>query len=70
VIHRVLRPGGLCVGIDSRAVVAILSGHEGDTFTPIDPDALPDRLRAIGFDDTTIDTTDFHFRFITRKVGA
>jgi hypothetical protein len=42
-------------------------GHEGDTFTPIDPDAFPERLRSMGFGPTTIDTTDYHFRFATRK---
>jgi SAM-dependent methyltransferase len=66
-ICRLLRPGGILVGIDSRDLHMIRAGHEGDTFVPIDPATFPERLGRLGFGDTAIDTTDFHFRFLTRK---
>jgi len=69
-ICRVLQPGGMFVGIDSRDLEMIRAGHKGDTFMPIDPDTFPDRLRRLGFGETVIDTTEFHFRFITRKPTA
>jgi hypothetical protein len=34
------------------------------TFTPIQPDRFPERLRRLGFGDCSIDTTDDHFRFL------
>ncbi len=69
-VCRVLQPGGLFVGIDSRDLETIRAGHEGDTFTPIDPKTFPERLRRLGFGHTMIDTTDHHFRFITRKTAT
>jgi SAM-dependent methyltransferase len=66
-VCRVLRPGGIFVGIDSRDLEMIRQGHEADIFTPIDPETFPARLRQLGFGDTTIDLTDWHFRFLTRK---
>jgi SAM-dependent methyltransferase len=67
-VHRVLRPRGLFVGIDSRDLDMIRQGHDGDTFTPIDPASFPERLAQLGFGDTAIDTTEYHFRFATRKL--
>lgn len=66
-VCRVLRPGGIFVGIDSRDLDMIRRGHEDDIFVPMDPEAFPERLRRLGFGDTTIDLTDWHFRFLTRK---
>lgn len=66
-VYRLLRPGGIFVGIDSRDLDMIRAGHEGDTFTPIDPETFPERLRRLGFGGTSIDTTEYHFRFLTRK---
>ncbi len=66
-LHRVLRPGGMFVGQESLDLDMIRAGHEGDTFTPVDPDGLADRLNQVGFGETAIDVMGFHFRFITRK---
>jgi SAM-dependent methyltransferase len=66
-VRRVLGPGGIFVGIDSRDLGMIRKGHEGDIFMPIYPEAFPERLRQLGFGETTIDLTDWHFRFLTRK---
>ena len=66
-LHRVLRPGAIFVGVDSRDLEAIRTGHAGDTFVPVDPDSLPDRLAAAGFGPATVDIGDYQFRFISRK---
>lgn len=66
-IRRVLQPGGVFVGIDSLDLDPIREGHRGDIFVPIEPDAFPERLRHLGFGETRIDRTDYHFRFATRK---
>jgi ubiquinone/menaquinone biosynthesis C-methylase UbiE len=59
-ICRVLRPGGIPVGIDSRDLDMIREGHDHDIFVPIDPETFPERLRRVGFGETTIDMTDWH----------
>ncbi|HET9691737.1 MAG TPA: class I SAM-dependent methyltransferase [Acidimicrobiales bacterium] len=61
--HRVLRPGGLFVGTDGRDTPARRELHDGDTFVPVDPDQLPARLRAVGFSDVVVETTDDRFCF-------
>jgi SAM-dependent methyltransferase len=66
-VYRVLRPGGIFVGADSRDLEMIRAGHAGDTFVPVAPDTLAPRLEAAGFVDTTIDVGDYQFRFVSRK---
>lgn len=66
-LARVLRPGGVFVGTDSRDLEPIRLGHADDIFVPVDPDTLPQRLRAVGFTDITLDATDYHIRFAARK---
>lgn len=66
---RVLRPGGIFVGQESLDLEMIRTGHDDDTFVPVDRENLGDRLTAAGFGPTTTDSAGFHFRFITRKPG-
>jgi SAM-dependent methyltransferase len=66
-IHRMLRPGGIFVGADSRDLEAIRLAHEDDTFTPIDPDALADRLARVALTLARIDVGDYQYRFMARK---
>ncbi|SDM85198.1 class I SAM-dependent methyltransferase [Allokutzneria albata] len=47
---RVLRPGGVFTGSDGVYSLGFRLIHIGDTFNPVDPDTLPARLRAAGFD--------------------
>jgi hypothetical protein len=68
-VNRVLRAAALFVGTDSRDLDVIRAGHVDDTFVPVDPDTLLDRLAAAGFVDTTLDIGDYQFRFIARKAG-
>jgi SAM-dependent methyltransferase len=67
-LYRMLRPGGIFVGTDSRDLEIIRSGHVDDTFVPVDPETLPQRLGAAGFDETDIDVGDYQIRFVAKKV--
>lgn len=60
---RVLRPGGVFAGSDSLPSAAFRLAHLGDTMVTVDPDGLPDRLRAVGFDDVHIEIGRGSFRF-------
>jgi SAM-dependent methyltransferase len=66
-LHRVLRPGAIVVGVDSLDLDLIRAGHVDDTFVPVDPATLPDRLAILGFAETSIDVGDYQFRFLARK---
>ena len=66
-VHRVLRPGGIFVGIDSLDLDFIREGHVDDTFIPVDPGNLGARLEAAGLGDLQLDVGDYQFRFIARK---
>ena len=57
-LARVLRPGGVLVAVDGVDSEGTRLFHEGDTYNPIDPDALPARLDAAGFTDITVDLFD------------
>lgn len=46
---RVLGPGGLFAGTDSLASPSLRDFHRDDTYVPVDPAGLPDRLAAAGF---------------------
>lgn len=60
---RVLRPGGVFAGSDSRLSLRFRLLHVADTMVPVDPDTLPDRLRATGFRDPEVELGDRSFRF-------
>jgi SAM-dependent methyltransferase len=69
-VHRVLRPGGVLVGVDSIASPEWLALHEGDTCVPVDPAGLSARLRSAGFVDVEVELSQPHpsrrFRFAAR----
>ncbi|MGP8299458.1 class I SAM-dependent methyltransferase [Streptomyces inhibens] len=60
---RVLRPGGVFAGCDGRAGRGFRLIHLRDTYVPVPPETLPDRLRAAGFRDPDITLTHDNFRF-------
>jgi SAM-dependent methyltransferase len=60
---RVLRPGGVFAGLDSRLNLRFRLIHIGDTMTVVDPDGLPDRLSAAGLTGIEVDTVPRAFRF-------
>jgi hypothetical protein len=47
----VLRPGAALVASDSLGSDDLAGAHEGDTYNPVDPTSLPERLTTAGFDD-------------------
>lgn len=48
-LARVLRPGGVLAVADAIPHDGLDAFHEGDTYNPIDPVVLPDRLAQAGF---------------------
>jgi SAM-dependent methyltransferase len=61
-LARVLRAGGLLVAADGVASDGLDEFHEGDTYNPIDPAGLPDRLARAGF--TAIDVRTYDLGWI------
>jgi ubiquinone/menaquinone biosynthesis C-methylase UbiE len=65
-LRRVLRPGGLLVGVDSIDSPEWRELHTGDTCVPVDPDALAARLLMAGFVDVEVERATRRFRFAAR----
>ena len=65
-VARVLRPGGVFAGTDSLPNPLFRLIHFGDTMTPVDPHALPQRLQAAGFTDISVGLAPRAFRFRAR----
>lgn len=61
--RRVLRPGGVMAGSDSRTNLRFRLFHLFDTHNPVDPFTLEDRLLAAGFGRAHVDPVDGRFRF-------
>ena len=61
VLARVLTPGGVVVLSDSLASDDLRAFYDGDTYNPIDPATLPDRLTAAGFAGIDVRVNDFGF---------
>jgi len=66
-VCRVLRRSGTFVGTDSLDLDIIRAGHVDDTFVPVDPDTLGQRLESAGFESVAIETADYQFRFRANK---
>jgi SAM-dependent methyltransferase len=66
-ILRMLRPGAALVASDGYDNEGTRLHHSDDLFVPIDPEALPARLAALGFTDVAVDRGEYDFRFIARK---
>jgi SAM-dependent methyltransferase len=66
-VGRVLRPGGVFVGVDSRDLEPIRQGHADDTFTPVPPETLRPRLEGAGLSDVRIDHDEYQIRFAATK---
>jgi SAM-dependent methyltransferase len=67
---RVLRPGGVFAGTDSRPSLRWRLIHLGDVCTPIDPGTLPGRLEAAGFTRVAVDADERLVRFVAYTSGA
>ena len=60
---RVLRPGGVFLGMDSTSTLSWRLAHLMDTCTPVDPDSIETRLRTAGFDEVRVRLGKNAFRF-------
>ncbi len=67
---RVLRPGGVFAGSDSRLSFRFRLLHIGDTMNVVDPDELPERLRLAGFEDVEVTPREGAFKFRATKPVA
>ena len=66
-VARVLRPGGVFAGADSRYSRAFRLLHLFDTMVVVDPATFPQRLNAAGFEDVHVDLDPHAFRFRARR---
>lgn len=66
-VGRVLRPGGVFVAGDSLASPELEEHHEGDTYSPVDPGSLAERLEAAGFAAVEVKTNPFGWAATGRK---
>jgi len=53
-VNRALRPGGVFVGVDSADTELVRGAHVDDTFVPVAPATLGERLGRAGFVDVTV----------------
>jgi SAM-dependent methyltransferase len=66
-VLRVLAPGGVFVGVDSRQSLRMRLIHVCDTLVPVDPNSFNARLEAAGFRDVLIESNKQAFRFRARR---
>jgi ubiquinone/menaquinone biosynthesis C-methylase UbiE len=66
-VRRVLQPGGVVAGVDSLTSPYMRLIHIFDTLVPIDPSAIPARLKSAGFEDVLVEANSQRFRFHARK---
>jgi SAM-dependent methyltransferase len=66
-VARILRPGGIFAGTDSRYSRFFGLLHLFDTMVIVEPSSFSDRLRAAGFEDIQVDVAPGMFRFRGRK---
>ncbi|MGI5125413.1 class I SAM-dependent methyltransferase [Pseudonocardia sp. CA-107938] len=67
---RVLRPGGVLAGSDSRVSLLFRLLHIADTMVVVDPATLPERLTAAGFTDPEVDLSRHSLRFRAHRRRA
>jgi ubiquinone/menaquinone biosynthesis C-methylase UbiE len=68
-VARVLAPGRPFVVGDSMHSEELEKHHEDDTYTPVDPTTLPDRLALAGFADIDVRSNDFGWAALARTPG-
>ncbi len=68
-VARVLKPGAVFAGIDSRLSLYFRMLHVFDTMVVVDPSTFPARLESAGFRDVKIDLVDRAFRFQARRAA-
>jgi SAM-dependent methyltransferase len=69
-VLRVLRPGGVLVASDGVASEDLERFHEDDTYNPIDPSTLVERLRRIGYVDIDVDVNPYAWACRARRAAT
>jgi ubiquinone/menaquinone biosynthesis C-methylase UbiE len=69
-IARVLRPGAPLVASDSLGSDDLAAFHTEDTYNPVDPASLSDRLAAAGFTDVDVRTNPYGWAVRARKANT
>lgn len=64
---RVLRPGAIFFGCDSRSNLIFRAAHLFDTMVLVDPGGFGRRLEDAGFGDVRVDSRRSAFRFSAKK---
>ncbi|MFN7949376.1 MAG: class I SAM-dependent methyltransferase [Blastocatellia bacterium] len=65
-VFRVLKPGAVFAGSDSRWSRGLQLIHLGDTLVPVEPETFAARLESAGFTDVSIEVISRMFRFRAR----
>jgi SAM-dependent methyltransferase len=66
-VSRLLRPGGLFVGVDAVDSDFMREVHVDDTFVPVSHETAAQRFEAAGLASTVIEPGDYQFRFRATK---
>jgi SAM-dependent methyltransferase len=61
--YRVLRPGAVFAGVDSRDGWIMKVIHIGDVMNLVDPETFGERLERAGFRDVSVEANERRFRF-------
>jgi SAM-dependent methyltransferase len=69
-VRRVLKPGGVFAGSDSRWSLGFHLIHLWDTMVLVEPETFAARLEAAGFTDVSVETAKQAFRFRARRPWA
>jgi predicted methyltransferase len=65
-LARVLQPGGVLAGVDSKDNPEFRGMHVDDICVPLDPDTLADRLKHAGFSEVNVDVNPYVIQFRAR----
>lgn len=66
-VYRVLKPGGVFAGSDSRWSIGFHLIHLWDTMVIVEPETFAARLAAAGFADVSVESAKRAFRFRARR---
>jgi len=69
-VARVLRAGALFIAADSLASPELEAFHEGDTYVPVEPAGLQQRLESCGFTDVTVTTSAIGWSARSRRAST
>ena len=69
-VVRVLQPGAALVASDSLGSDELAAHHEDDIYNPVDPQSLPNRLTAAGFERIEVRTNPYGWAVVARATKS